>query len=564
MTVPPGSRTASVQSPVFPISLGKSYTYTPRVFVPGRSSSTAVATLTVLGGDPAGWEVLSWDGPLGVLNGVTSTSTLRINRPAPAAGLLLQQIIAGAGGPQFTAGQVAYFPPGATQISEEATGRGFEVSPGTLEITTYAGTRPSGPGDTFILYGSRASWLAAVVPVGSFALGSRPTLRSYAVVTQAVGIGQVAGPFGTTVSLISDTPGVTVPASVDIPAGSAGGVYTAIVDPLVQASQARVRASWNGQTTTNTIRVEGTPPDPNATPTPTPTPTPVVTPIPGDTVEPETHLSGPARGNVARGPITFKLTTSQAGSTFECRLDGPSATIGSYRTCPNRAVYTGLADGAYKLFVRSIDPSGNIDSTPDSTTFTVGPTGATSSAPMYPPPAPKLIEPEVGAEKIRSSTVPMWGYGSPGDQLHVYDDGTLKASTTLNDYGQWFLDVPNVADGIHRFTVRAGNAAGLSAPSPERLVEVFTKAPGAPVITSPCFNCNVPKTFTITGTAEPNTTLELFDVTAGSKAATFSSGNGNWSITITARAYGARRYYVTSTDAEGNESAPSKTLNVRV
>jgi hypothetical protein len=95
------------------------------------------------------------------------------------------------------------------------------------------------------------------------------------------------------------------------------------------------------------------------------------------------------------------------------------------------------------------------------------------------------------------------------------------------------------------------------------VVEVFTKAPDAPVITSPCFNCNVQKTFTITGTAEPNTTLELFEDKTGSKAK-FSSGDGNWSITITARAYGQRRYYVTSTDADGNVSAPSKTHNVFV
>ena len=128
--------------------------------------------------------------------------------------------------------------------------------------------------------------------------------------------------------------------------------------------------------------------------------------------------------------------------------------------------------------------------------------------------------------------------------------------------GNGSLTSPNVPDGIHRFTVRAGNTVGLSAPSPERVVEVFTKAPPAPVITSPCFNCNVPKTFTLTGTAKPNTTLELFeDRTSKIK---FSSGNGNWSITITARAYGRRQYYVTSTDAEGNVSAPSKSLTVSI
>ena len=154
------------------------------------------------------------------------------------------------------------------------------------------------------------------------------------------------------------------------------------------------------------------------------------------------------------------------------------------------------------------------------------------------------------------------GYGSPGDQLHVFDNGALKASTTLNDSGQWFVDVPDVEDGIHRFTVRAGNAAGLSAPSPERVVEVFTKAPPPPVIVSPPNNGRASsRTFSMTGTATPNTTIELFHNEVS--IAKFPSGNGNWSITATGR-YGSNRYHATATDAQGNTSALSPQHRVRI
>jgi hypothetical protein len=180
---------------------------------------------------------------------------------------------------------------------------------------------------------------------------------------------------------------------------------------------------------------------------------------------------------------------------------------------------------------------------------------------MYPPPPPWIVVPAAGT-KLRTSTASLWGYGSPGDQLHLYDNGTLKASTTLNESRQWFLDVTGLADGTHRFTVRASNSAGLSAPSAERVVEVFTQGPKPPVITSPAHNTRAAsRTITFTGTAAPNTTIELFE--NDRSVAKFPSGNGQWTYTLKAQ-YGLNRYQATATDAQGNTSELSPEHRIRV
>ena len=105
-----------------------------------------------------------------------------------------------------------------------------------------------------------------------------------------------------------------------------------------------------------------------------------------DTRPPETTItSGPGGpGHYPRVGFEF---TAIAGSTFECKLDGPGAATGSYARCGTPTIYDGLADGNYTFSVRATAAgttgppatrSFSIDTVPPVVTITGGPSGTTS------------------------------------------------------------------------------------------------------------------------------------------------------------------------------------------
>lgn len=89
-----------------------------------------------------------------------------------------------------------------------------------------------------------------------------------------------------------------------------------------------------------------------------------------DTTPPETTIdSGPfAITNNNDPSLGF---SSEPGSTFECRLDGPGAAIGTFASCTSPKSYTDLPDGSYTFAVRAIDSASNLDPTPATRGFTV-------------------------------------------------------------------------------------------------------------------------------------------------------------------------------------------------
>jgi RHS repeat-associated protein len=89
--------------------------------------------------------------------------------------------------------------------------------------------------------------------------------------------------------------------------------------------------------------------------------------------------SGPSGETGAK--VTFTFQSSEAGSGFECSMDG-----GAYASCPSPKEYAGLADGSHTFKVRAADIAGNQDATPAERTFTVNQapdTTITSAKPTY-------------------------------------------------------------------------------------------------------------------------------------------------------------------------------------
>lgn len=80
--------------------------------------------------------------------------------------------------------------------------------------------------------------------------------------------------------------------------------------------------------------------------------------VPDDSKPNTTITAGPRNPTTAR-IATFRFTSSQAGSKFECKhMAGP------WTACTSPRTYRSLAFGSHTFRVRAIDPSGNIDATP--------------------------------------------------------------------------------------------------------------------------------------------------------------------------------------------------------
>jgi len=75
-----------------------------------------------------------------------------------------------------------------------------------------------------------------------------------------------------------------------------------------------------------------------------------------DTVAPNTTITSVS---VSGKSATFSFSSSETGSTFECRLDG-----GAWQACSSPKSYGGLKHGSHSFRVRAIDAAGNSDVTP--------------------------------------------------------------------------------------------------------------------------------------------------------------------------------------------------------
>jgi hypothetical protein len=136
-------------------------------------------------------------------------------------------------------------------------------------------------------------------------------------------------------------------------------------------------------------------------------------PPPSDTTPPETKIdSGPAASTTSTS-ASFSFSSSESGSTFECRLDG-----GAWASCTSPKDYAGLAVGSHAFDVRATDAAGNVDSSPAtwSWTITAPPSGAFS-------------------DDFESGTLSKWtvragGDGVAGVQTAIVKTGTFAARFT--------------------------------------------------------------------------------------------------------------------------------------
>jgi len=133
---------------------------------------------------------------------------------------------------------------------------------------------------------------------------------------------------------------------------------------------------------------------------------------------------------------------------------------------------------------------------------------------------------------------------------------TIRDAKAINNEGQIAATGDKEGVGQHALLLSPTNG---SPPPP-----ADTQAPSPPSITSPQNNSyDTDGSFSVSGSAEASSTVELFEGTA-SKGTTKASSSGAWSIDLSGVSEGAHTYTAKATDAAGNTSSSSNSVRVTV
>lgn len=237
-----------------------------------------------------------------------------------------------------------------------------------------------------------------------------------------------------------------------------------------------------------------------------------------------------------------------------------------------------LANGIYNFTVVAIDAAGNRGT--ESNTWTVTIDNATPTAPTL-----TGVEDNVGnvlgpidrGSQTDDTQPTLSGTTTPGSTVIIYDDNVEIGRVTTTD-GNWsFTPTTPLGEGAHSLTLTTTNSAGnTSVPSDAFEFSVDTTAPLRPVLNSVNDNqgpvtgdllnnqATNDATPTLSGSAEPNSTLNIFD--NGSLVATIDvPASGTWSWTpTTPLTDSTHAFTMNATDAAGNVSATTPAFTITV
>ena len=186
---------------------------------------------------------------------------------------------------------------------------------------------------------------------------------------------------------------------------------------------------------------------------------------------------------------TFTFSSSEGGSTFECRMDG-----GAWSACSSPdTISPALAEGSHTFEVRAIDPAGNADASPASHTWIIdaGPPDTTiDSSPGSP----------------SNDTTPNFTFSSsePGSTFECRIDGGAWTACSSPD-----TISPALSAGTHTFDVRATDVAANTDASPASYTwTIDLTAPNTTIDSSPSDPSNdATPTFAFSAT-EPGSTFD--------------------------------------------------------
>jgi hypothetical protein len=289
-----------------------------------------------------------------------------------------------------------------------------------------------------------------------------------------------------------------------------------------------------------------------------PDPTPASRQFTIDTTPPDTTITSGPSGTVSSTSASFAFDSSESNSSFRCRVSGGVWGDGIWSTCQVPWNIGPLPDDTYTFEVYAVDSVGNADPDPASRTWTVD----------VPPSVPVITSPNDNSFDT-DGTFTVSGSGEMGSTVELFEGSDSKGTVPVDSSGQWSILLSGVPEGSHNYTAKATDASNITstASSPLRVV-VDATAPSAPVINAPTDNSfDTDGTITVSGTAEANSTVSVFEATASgdtSKGTAPVDASGNWTKTISGVSDGSHAYKAKARDAAGNTSGFSNSLMVVV
>ncbi|EIU1683762.1 Ig-like domain repeat protein, partial [Pseudomonas aeruginosa] len=244
-----------------------------------------------------------------------------------------------------------------------------------------------------------------------------------------------------------------------------------------------------------------------------------------DSSAPPAPVINPSNGVVISGTAeagaTVTLTDSGGNPIGQVTADGS----GNWTYTPS----TPLANGTV-IVATATDPTGN-----------TGPQAATTVDSVAP--AAPVVNPSNGSE--------ISGTAEAGARVILTDgNGNPIGETTADGSGNWtYTPSTPIANGTVVNAV-AQDAAGNTGPQGSTTVDAV--APNTPVI-------NPSNGSSLTGTAEPGSTVTLTDGNGNTIGQTTADGSGNWSFAPGSQLPNGTVVNVTATDAAGNTSPPATT-----
>ena len=266
---------------------------------------------------------------------------------------------------------------------------------------------------------------------------------------------------------------------------------------------------------------------------------------------PGVGLNSPTGGALLRGTATLSAGASDPSGVNRVEFLVNGVVVGQDTTAPYSIAWDSatVGDGGKTVTARAFDVWGNsatsasrsvtVDNTPPSVSVISGPSGTVNSA---------------SATFEFSASDAASGLGSVQCSL---DGAPFAACTSPHS-------LSSLPEGQHTFSVRATDNAGNVSSAASRTWTVDAAVPSAPVITAPAQGSRINSaSFAVKGTAEPGSTVELFEGTASRGTATAAS-SGSWSVTLSGVANGSHTYTARATDAVGNTSSASAARTVIV